>query len=170
MVLFSGNKTGAWLEQQSTARKEELFSSALHGAEKHRQQYRQRCAEIAKFRREEIIAKEADRQSREKRALEVRQQLSVAIGQAGCWTDTDIITSKLAGIATVSGKVSALKTQLKFRKVVLQQKADKKLFQFSHAGKQLTWQQLAANLLELVGSTVTPVTTSEVESSTSDES
>jgi hypothetical protein len=53
----------------------------------------------------------------------------------GLWQFPEVVDLRLKGIESDSEKRRALKTQLQFRKVVLEQGGDKKLYQLSEKGK-----------------------------------
>jgi len=150
MVLFAANKTSKWLKSQPQTRKHQLITSAMSGAESHRQLYKQRCKEIRKYQQEQMQKKEKERLEKETNTLQMKQQLSEEIGRVGLWTTAETVTLQLSTLPTNGAKVAALKTQIKFRKIVLQQPGDKILFQWSAANKQFSWQELAQNLLRLL--------------------
>ena len=150
MVLFATNKTAAWLQAQTSERRKHLLDSALHGAEEHRQLYRERCLQISEFQQQQIQQKEQERLAKETHTIQMKQQLSLEISKTGLWTTPEEVSLQLSSISTASGKLAALKSQLKFRRFVLQQPADKSLFQWSSAGKTFRWQELSQNLLTLI--------------------
>ena len=80
----------------------------------------------------------------------MKQQLSLEIGKTGLWTTPEEVSLQLSSISTASGKLAALKSQLKFRRFILQQPAEKSLFQWSSAGKTYRWQEVSQNLLTLI--------------------
>ena len=43
MVLFATKKIAAWLQAQTSERRNHLRDTAMHGAEEHRRLYRERC-------------------------------------------------------------------------------------------------------------------------------
>ena len=56
------------------------------------------------------------------------------------------------------GKVKQGKQNRHDRRLVMQQQAEKSLFQWSTGGKALTWQELAGNLVRLTGTSLEPGT------------
>ena len=115
IVLFAGNKTAEWLQNQSEARQHQLFESALNGAQQHRRLFRERCQAIADFHRTQIVEKERQRVAKEAVTIQTKQQLTEAISQTGLWTVPGTVVEKLALLPTASSNTSALKTQIKFR-------------------------------------------------------
>ena len=150
IVLFATNKTVAWLQAQTSERRKHLLDSALHGAEEHRQLYRERCRQITEFQQQQIQQKEQKRLAKETHTIQMKRQLSLGIGKTGLWTTPEEVSLQLSSISTASGKLAALKSLLKFRRFVLQQPAEKSLFQWSSAGKTFRWQELSQNLLTLI--------------------
>eukprot|EP00117_Sycon_ciliatum_P043028 scpid76657/ scgid31214/ len=150
IVLFCCNRTGEWLRSQSSLRRRELFKSALAGAQHHRQLYQQRSQAIRDFQRERMIEKERQRQQKEAHTLQEKQQLVDSIALTGLWSTPDTVAEKLALLPTAAAKLAALKKQVRFRRVVLQQQGDKILFQWSSGGKAFTWEELGKHLLQLI--------------------
>ena len=151
MILFSSNKTGNWLAQQSPQRRHELFASVIKGAQEHRELYQERCAAIEAHHRHTIQEKQRQREEKEKRDLETKLQLTNEISEVGLWTTTHDVSARLAAIPLASRKIAAIKSQIRFRKIVLQQTHQgKTFFQWSAGGKVFTWQELAQNLLKLI--------------------
>jgi len=150
MMLFANNETTEWLSKQTPERRSQLFTSAIQGAEAHRHLYRQRCQKIRDHHQAVVKEKLQKREKKAAEDLRMKEQLSRDIAQVGLWSTEDEVLAKLATVPLVSKKVSTLKTQVKFRKVVLQQQADKSLFQYSANGKAFTWQELAKNLISLI--------------------
>ena len=68
----------------------------------------------------------------------------------GAGLDTTAVRSTLASLRTISEKRAALRAQLLFRKVVLQQEAPSATFQLSRVGKQLPIEDLLTNLRSLL--------------------
>lgn len=71
---------------------------------------------------EHRIAEQKERQRREEEKrlrLQQKEQLSTAIANIGFWTSADMVQMGLASLASSSARVAALKTQLKFRQLVL---------------------------------------------------
>ena len=92
---------------------------------------------ISEFQQQQIQQKEQERLAvaKETHTIQMKQQLSLEISKTGLWTTPEEVSLQLSSISTASGKLAALKSQLKFRRFVLQQPAEKSLFQWSSAGK-----------------------------------
>ena len=158
MMLFTNNKTAEWLAHQSPDQRHQLFTSAIQGAASHRDLYRQRCQKIRLHHQAVLREKQKKREEKEASQLRMKEELSREISLVGLWRTGDEIAMKLSTLPLVSKKVSVLKTQIKFRRLVLQQQAEKSLFQWSTGGKALTWQELAGNLVRLTGTSLEPGT------------
>lgn len=75
----------------------------------------------------------------------------MAIAQDGYWNRLNAIDVALAQLSTSSKNISALKTQIQFRRIVLQQQhPDRIVFQWSSHGRQFTWEELRAHLCLLL--------------------
>ena len=69
----------------------------------------------------------------------------------GLWQTTDQIEAGLANLKSKTSRLKALKTQLDFRKKVLQQThPNKVIFQFSHQGRHFTVDEMKGNLSQLL--------------------
>ena len=145
-----GDETGDWLRQKRPEDKKLLFEAALRLPPGHKALFRQRQAAIKKFILQAQTSKQAKLVDKDAKRLVEKEKLSSIIGEAGFWSSGDMVVSNLA---TVAAKLSALKSQIKYRQVVLQQKAERKeLFQWSSGGKAFSWQDLVGHLLELINS------------------
>ena len=68
----------------------------------------------------------------------------------GLFQNEDQLKDGLEDLEKETEKIKALKAQLNFRKHILDQKAEKKLYLFSTKGKNLTSEELKANTLVLI--------------------
>ena len=85
--------------------------------------------------------KEKERKLQEKRGKqrEEKERLSQEIGRLGFWTTDCEMQRALDQLSSDAQRVQALKAQIKFRKVVLQQAYDNKVvFQWSAGGRVFT--------------------------------
>ena len=98
---------------------------------------------------------EAERKNR--KLLLQKEKLTTAIVQHGLWQTTSQVETALSIIRSETGKREALKVQLRFRKMVLQQQyEDMSVFQFSKKGAgQFPSDVLKQNLLLLIGDAAT---------------
>jgi hypothetical protein len=162
-VMFCLNKTAAWLQGQED---DVIIKAQKQGRELTR---------LFKIRREAIIATQlaalqAKRlqieQQRVKRLRELEEQTD-AIVSHGLWQSAESIDTE-SKLQSVSEKLEALKAQLRFRKNVFKQEhCDKKIYNFSckqdntNKRRDLTWQELATNLKQLVEHSLTVTTTQQ---------
>ena len=136
--------------QQTDERRAQLFGSAITGAQAHRLLYRQRCKAIADHHQQQIAEKQSRKQEKDRADLKQKEQLCQQVQQSGLWSSPEDVASKVAVESTAARKIAALKTQIRFRKIVLQQKADKRLFQWSAGGRNFSVTELQENLVALV--------------------
>ena len=64
-----------------------------------------------------------------------REDLLVNIHKLGFWTSRATATEQLSTMKTIAQRKAALKVQLKYRRKILQQQADKEIFLFSKGSK-----------------------------------
>ena len=82
-----------------------------------------------------------------------KERLTAAIVSAGLWQSMEQVDKALQALPNERQKKDSLKTQLKFRKVVLQQThPNPSVFHFSHKGTAFSSQILKENLASLLGS------------------
>jgi hypothetical protein len=158
LVLMIKNKTFAWFDQLSENGRTIHLRLATQQAAVLRVQYLQRKATMLAERQEKL--KEAKEEGRRKRmrAVCIRSDLTKQVTVHGLWTNEIEVDSGLAKLSHTA-KTKALKTQLNFRRSVLKQPADRKLFSFSESRQDHTWETLKANLIALIAaaSRVAPV-------------
>ena len=137
--MFRQNKTAQWLKLKSDKEKKQLFKVCIKLGREQRQLYKQRKHAIQTHRERQILEREQTLLQKRNAKKEKKLQICTQISQDGFWTLRDDAKSKLAKKSCESHRKQALKTQLKFRQVVLKQTfPDKSVFQYSKAGKQLT--------------------------------
>ena len=154
-AMFLMNKTGQWLSQQNQVDIIEMLADARHKVSKERSLFKSRKEEIMQDRRqkqeEEFLKKE---KSRQRKMASIEKQ-SDDIIRYGLWKTKQECRAKLREQTTVKEKTLAVKSQLRYRKNILKQQADKCLFLFTKKadnGKRLPLklQDLTNNLIELL--------------------
>jgi hypothetical protein len=84
----------------------------------------------------------------------MREDLTRHIQELGYWCSSDEVDAALNKIKKAAEKVKALKVQLKYRQLMIEQEAPKELFAFSAAvdGRRSvhSWTKLAENLKAIV--------------------
>ena len=152
-ILFSNNKTAAWLATKTEAEVNKILTAARQLVPQHKSKFKQRLASIEQTRIITQQQKEEQKQRAEVRLLLQKERLTSDIIQYGLWQSTDQMDKVLQVIASKTNKVKALKAQLRFRKTVLQQSypSDKDVYKFS--SKQVgnfTPEMLRENLTKLI--------------------
>ena len=150
-ILLTNNKTIKWLDQKSTAEKEKLMEEARKNAPHYHKIYKERLSQIEKEQIKQQEEKIMKIQEAERRSLEAKEKIVSEIISYGLWQSIEQMNSCLNGIGSETQKRVAIKAQLRFRKVVLQQEAPETLFKFSSKEKgQYTSQILRDNLALLL--------------------
>ena len=152
MIAFSNNKTGAWLSALTPEDRSQVLDIGRKTAPPLlRDLCRDRKAEIKAFRVKEIERKEAEVKRRREKVLEKKESLTQEISQTGgLWLTPDQVRTAVASLPSVNAQCSALRAQLFFRKLVLEQNASADVFLLSKAGKQRSIECLVANLSTLL--------------------
>lgn len=151
IIMFRQNKTAQWLKSKSDEEKQQLFKTCIKLGREQRQVYKQRKHAIQAHRERQILEREHCLIKKRNAEKEKKHQICSQISQDGYWTSADDATAVLAKKSSETKRKQALKTQLKFRQVVLKQAfSDKSVFQYSKAGKQLTSPELLQNLCKLM--------------------
>lgn len=130
VIMYLNNKTGSWLEGMSEAEQEKAVEIAMKGTSNRITMYKEK--------RKGILQSRMDAQERKKLATQVKQQQKEAQKEklcaeiekiGGLWKSEDQMRNQLKD-QPKKKQLCALKLQLDFRKVVLDQRVpDKKLLQ-----------------------------------------
>ena len=130
-LMFCCNKTQQWLENKSTPEKDSLLCDARKQVKLTREKFKVRQKEIHQ-RRLQILQEKAKKvEELEQKKLKQKEDMTNDIVYFGLW-QSENVDLRLASIPTKTEKEKALKTQLRFREKVLQQKMEKSVFAFSH--------------------------------------
>lgn len=161
-ILFSNNKTAAWLATKSESETKAFLTAARKLAPQHKHKFKQRLASIEQTRILTQQQKEKEKQQAEVRSLLEKERLTSDIIQYGLWQSIDQMDKALQAISSKTNKGKALKAQLRFRKTVLQQSypTDKEIYKFS--SKQVgnfTPTMLRENLTKLIQAAAREVNT-----------
>ena len=157
MVLFSNNKTAQWLNSKPQAEVKELLQKARKVAPEFKQLYKDRRKQMLEERARLLQAKQHALQAAQEKSLRRKEQLTKEVLHYGLWQTHGDVKNGLGKLKSKTAKVKALKAQINFRKLVLQQKyPDKGVFSFSKNRKQFSVDELATNLKKLI-SDVAPV-------------
>ena len=142
MIMFSNNKTGAWLQSRTEAERGVLLKLARQAAPDLRSEFKKRRQAILDYRTAELKRKEDDIVKKREKELRRKEKLTEEVSKYGLWISPDQVATSLVQLRTVSEKRAALRAQLLFRKYVLQQRGQKELFQLSKDGKQYSVTEL----------------------------
>lgn len=149
-IMFSLNKTGEWLQTLPEGDKEKLLDMSRKEGKELRQKYIMRIREIENSKREVLKKKRAEIERKEHAKYEQREHLIDDMLYFGLWQSGEMVDKFLENYDTEAEKRKALNCQLRFRKIVLNQPGDKKLFQMSEKGKQHSIQTLTDNVKRLI--------------------
>lgn len=150
MILFTNNKTLRWLDSMEPEKKAIILSTARQQAPKMITEYRNRKEELKQKHKELLLKKKQDILETEKRKLDEIVKVTKEVETyGGLWNYSDIL-QKLEKLAP-SEKMSALKCQIRYHKLILKTNPeDKSLLQFSANGIQFSLDKLVENLQLLI--------------------
>ena len=150
-IMFTNNKTAHWLTQKNEEEKEKLLSVARKLGPMHRKKFRERLAYLKVQQEEALQKKQEEAEKQRKKLLLQKEKLTGEIVELGLWQSSQDVNAGLRVLRSETSKREAIKTQLKFRKTVLEQKyKDMAIFQFSKNKTQYTSTVLKENLLLLL--------------------
>ena len=141
----------------------ELLRNARQSTQQTREKFRHRKEEIVERKRAEIYKKISDREATARRQTQLKETHTSDIITFGLWQTKEEVDNQVESYITTAEKVEALKSQLRFQKAVLEQKAPTKdCFAFTKVqeGKRLplTVVDLTNNLKQLLDSTTQSTT------------
>ena len=156
-TLFALNKTGAWLDAQTEADRNQIVMNAQKDVKLMRQKYKERRIEIQNARRESLEKERLEKERKEKARVEESEKLCRKIeAHGGLWCSEQAVDDCLKKLTT--GKrgdnklqLEAIKDQINFRKKVLQQSFESpKVTSFSQAGVAFTLAQMVVKMKNIV--------------------
>ena len=135
-IMYAKNATSEWLECKSKEDQSTIIKASYGQTKKLLQRAKIIKDEIRIKKQETLAEKQQKIRDNKQKNFREREELTSKILHYGLWQSSSEIDQKLASIATKAEKISAVKYQLQFRKVVLEQpEDDKNLFQFSAKGQ-----------------------------------
>ncbi|KAL5011134.1 hypothetical protein ScPMuIL_013439 [Solemya velum] len=149
MLCYSSNNTLQWLDSLDSEKKAKVMENARKKAPDAVMKFRDRKANIKRRLVELLETRKEEKMVREKKAMESREKATNELIQyGGLWKTVADIDYQLEG-KEAKQALLAVKTQLRFRKVVLKSQ-NKKLLSFSKDGEDFSLATLVNNLKSLV--------------------
>ena len=151
-ILFSNNKTSKWIMGKTVEERAVLLEKARKNAPCHRQKYRMQLEKLEKERIKKQEEKERERVVAERRSIEMKEKITSELIDYGLWISAQQVDSALRAMKSETQKRTALKAQIRFRKVLLKQApTNESTYKFSSKEKgQFTSETLKDNLLSLI--------------------
>ena len=139
-IIFSFNKTAEWLNGKEQCEQEGILHDSYKKVKDVRQKFKLWKEEIARKRTELLQAKLKEAESARKKKEVEKMMILQEISYYGLWQSESQNERKLATFKARSDRVDALKVQLHFRKVILQQPPpsthDKSVYNFIVVGSR----------------------------------
>lgn len=156
MILFTNNKTLHWLDNLDAEKKSTVLKMARENAPKMLQNYKeQKHIEILQKKKDEASLM---KQRKNNEIIKIKQDIDTYGGQ---WLVEKDIERALKNLS-MSQKVEAIKSQIKYQKVVLKKNPeDKNLLKFSTEGNKLTLNQLLSNFRILANISISSIAVSD---------
>ena len=150
-IIYAENRTSQWIMQKSEKEKDALIAVARASTQKNIPQVRQLYKDLLREKSEILKQKQKMiEQKAEKQRSSKENLVSELVKVGGLWMDIEQMERNLNILSSVKLKLMAVKTQIKVRKVLLSQNAEKSLFAFSANKKVLSLAQLKRNLIQLM--------------------
>ena len=150
------NKTQEWLKSLGNEEKEKLLKECRADGRKFRETFKLRCKEIQEHRRRILAEKAAEAERKDVKAKKKKEDIVKNILYYGLWQSKESIDEAIGTLKSKKEKREAVMWQLKFRKVIFEQKHnDKTIYNFSRKGSNnkhidLTVGELTENLIKLL--------------------
>ena len=149
IILFSNNKTAQWLHEKSPQDREAIFKRARKVAPEFKDLYKQRRRQLLEDRSKVLHDKQIALQKLREKKFREKEKLTEEIMTYGLWQSKSQVTSGLEKIRSVSEKLKALKTQLDFRRKILEQTGPKEIFCTSKNRRKCSVDEVVGNLATL---------------------
>ncbi|XP_052812589.1 uncharacterized protein LOC128240121 [Mya arenaria] len=151
-ITFSLNKTLDWLKEQPDINT--LIEKSRKSVKDERKQFKRRELAIEASRLKKLQNDMIKKEEMERKRIQKLEILTTSLHKYGLWMSTEEINQGLSKIRLKKEQENSLKTQLKYRKEVLNQKNSDKLFAVSKVVNSkrvlLTVEDLKANLIRLI--------------------
>ena len=149
-IMCTINKTMDYVDSLAHEEQEKVINESRKDGIKIRKEFQRRRTAIENNRKENQKKKEIERNRKAKSKETLRQKLFNDIQFFGLWQTCEQVDEMVNDMKSSKEKRKALKSQLQFRKVMLQQAADPKLFLFSTNKKQKTIPELVKDVKTLI--------------------
>lgn len=149
-IMYPANDTATWLDQKSVTEHDSIISAARKSASEALSLSQTRHRDILAEKSRLLREKQEQKAKKEEKQRENKENILLEMNEyGGLWTTEATMDSELAKLQNYRQRMLAVKSQLRVRKSILQQKADKELLMFSSNRKAYTLAQLKKNLTKL---------------------
>ena len=150
-IIFGKSKVSQWPDNLSEEDRTNIINQSSTGSRLLRESYKKRRATISEHKKKKLKEKQLKIEAYQQKCFREKERLTNDIRVYGLWQSPSQVDEKLSTFSSTSGKMNALKAQLNFRRTVLGQPGEKKLFQMSSAqdGK-FKVEKVAQNLKKLI--------------------
>ena len=151
IVLFTNNKTAKWLTSKAPDEVTQLFQKARTKGPEFKRLYRDRREQMLQERSKMLLAKQQALFESQQKKVRQKERITQEVMNYGLWQTKDDVTKALSKLKSDTAKVKAIKSQLDFRKHVLEQKyPEKEVYFITKNHKKLSVDELVANLCKLL--------------------
>ena len=152
-IMYSANETAVWLDEKSSSEHDSLISAARKSARQSMMVSHSRYSAVLSEKSSLLKQKQEEKAKKEEKQRENKENILVEINQyGGLWSSEERMKTELEKQPNDHHRIMAVKNQLRVRKIILQQKANKDLLAFSCNKKAYSLVQLKENLVKLMKS------------------
>ena len=150
LVMLKRNKMLEWLDGLDEKRMKEVMEVGRKSVEVQRKEYLERMGEIERKKSEKVDEKFREKQRKEVNAQIRKEKVSADLNEVGgLWMNEDDLEVNVSGM-NEKEKRGAIEAQLKFRKVVLNEKSESGLLNVTSRGRKLSVSELESNLRKVL--------------------
>ena len=153
-IMYNKNRTSDWLSEKNEEERHLLIESSRSRAQQLYQNYANLKTDIKESRLASLKEKQKKREEAKKKSFKQKEKLTNDMLYYGLWQSKDEVSDHMSCISSKTEKLKAIKTQINFRKIVLEQPVkDKKIFSFSSKEEGVfSLERLLSNLHALLTS------------------
>lgn len=150
IILWTNNKTSAWLDSLDPERKEELLDEARRrGGEVHAK-FKQKQKQIMEDKIAKLHEKQKQKEAKNEKKVQVKVKATTGIMKyGGLWLENTDVDLQLGRFGDTERHI-AVWAQICFHRDVLKSAGKRTLFQKTVKGKSYTFDEMVSNLKEII--------------------
>lgn len=150
-IMFRKNETSKWLDSIPETDRSSILKNAYKETQVLKTEHKQLEEDIKAYKAETLADKTKKIENKRAKDFQEKENLTNSMLYYGLWQSVQQVDLQIQTIKSKTEKLTALKTQINFRKTVLGQPAEKDLYKFSSKGIGVfSIDILQANLCKLI--------------------